>query len=111
MSVDDGFLSDDGVNDDGRGHNVDDHDNRDDFDHLHGDEGNVDGGNQGDDNLGSHGGICHFYIGLRSDENHGHNYDDHDLRKSCDDDDGDGLGREMKEVDIHHESCRDRASC
>ena len=109
MSVDDGFLSDDGVNDDGRGHNVDDHDNRDDFYHLHGDEGNIEIGDQSGDSHGSCGSIGHSYICLGNDESHGHNYDDHDLKKS-DDDEKDNRDGEMKEVDIHHGNCKDHAS-
>ena len=108
VSDDDGFLVGDGVNDDGRGRNVDDHDNRDDFYHLHGDEENVDDDNQGDDNLGSHGGICHLCICSGSVENHGHNSDDHNLTMS-DDGETNNLGGKVEEVDIYHESYKDRA--
>ena len=110
VSDDDGFLVGDEGSDDGRGHNVDDHDNLGGFFHLHGDEGNVDDGGQGDNNLGSRGSICHLCICLESDENHGHNYDDHDLRMGDDDEKKKStLGRKVEGVDIHHGNCKDRA--
>ena len=110
VSDDDGFLVGDGVNDDGRGRNVDDHDNRGDFYLLHGDEGNVDDDSQDDDSLGSHGGICHLWICSGNDENHGHIFDDHDLRKSCDDGEKSNLDGEVKTAGTHHENCKDHAS-
>ena len=106
---DGGILIGDEGSDDGRGHNVDDHDNRDDFYHLHVGEGNVDDGSQNDDNLGSRGSICHLCICSGSVENHGHDYDDHDLKKS-DDDEKNNRDGEMQRVDIYHENCRNHAS-
>ena len=108
VNDDGGFLSDDGVNDDGRGHNVDDHDNLFGFYHLHVDEGNVDDDGQNDDDHRSHGSNCHACICSGSVGNHGHNFDDHDPRTS-DDDETNSLGVGVEEVDIHHGNCRDRA--
>ena len=108
MNDDGGFLIGDEVNDD-RGHNVDDHGNLGGFFHLHGDEGNVDDGGQGDDNLGSRGSICHPCICSGSFENHGHDYDDHDLTMGNDDEKKSTLGGKVEEVDIHHGNCKDRA--
>ena len=108
-SDDGGILIGDGENDDGRGHSVDDHDNRDDFYHLHVGEGNVDDDGQNGDDYWSHGGIYHPCICSGSVVNHGHDYDDHDLRMGDNDEKKSTLGGKVEEVDIHHENCKDRA--
>ena len=113
VSDDDDILIGDGENGDGendndRGHSADDHGNHDGFYHFHVGEGTVGDGDQNDDNLGSRGSICHLCICSGSVENHGHDYDDHDLKKS-DDDEKNNRDEGVERVEIYHGNYRGRA--
>ena len=93
VSDDSGLVSDDGENDNGRGHDDDDHGYHGSLYYLRGDEGDYCSDDQSDGDWNCRDSVYHLCIYVESDVFHGHNDDDHGNRDSvcllCD-----GLGND-----------------